>query len=79
MIQPMWRLPQQTITTVLTMVQPRPLSSATASSDDPTLPDRRKQHKRPAPQWRDAAAGALSGALARTALAPVERVKLLST
>jgi hypothetical protein len=39
----------------------------------------RSKKRRTAPQWRDAAAGALSGALARTALAPVERVKLLST
>ena len=38
---------------------------------------RMKERKRERPQWREAVAGAFAGALSRTAMAPVERVKLL--
>jgi hypothetical protein len=34
--------------------------------------------KRAVPQWKEAVAGAAAGAFAKTALAPVERIKLLS-
>lgn len=37
-----------------------------------------KKRKREVPQWKDAVAGACAGAFSRTAMAPVERIKLLS-
>jgi hypothetical protein len=44
---------------------------ATSLSQKPRL-------KRAIPQWREALAGAAAGAFSKTALAPVERIKLLS-
>ena len=41
------------------------------------VPMKQPREKRQLPQWRDAVAGACAGAFSKTAMAPVERVKLL--
>jgi len=38
---------------------------------------RRRPRPRP-PQWKEAVAGAFAGAFSRTAMAPIERIKLIS-
>ena len=53
-----------------------PSSSSTTTPQEPE-PRRSKKPQHPFPQWREAVAGAFSGCISRTALAPVERVKLI--
>ena len=49
----------------------------TARDAAPTQPHPPAKSPFTLPQWREAVAGAFSGAFSRTVMAPVERVKLL--
>lgn len=52
-------------------------TTALSQEEQQTRKKAQPQQQQTYPQWREAVAGAFSGSLSRTALAPVERVKLI--